>query len=72
MKTQWIGQYLDPNKEYKITTTESSIGKENPWYVTELMYNRRLKTFSFRSIYNNEKYGMAEDNVVRIEEVIKQ
>lgn len=68
MKTQWKTQELDTTKTYKITTVNSIADKTNPWYVTELLYNKRFKMFSFKSVINNETYGMAETNVVSIEE----
>lgn len=71
MKTYWNGQELDTSKEYKITTVNSIVDKTNPWYVTELLYNKRFKMFSFKSAINNEAYGMGETNVVSIEEVTK-
>ena len=68
MKTQWKTQELDTTKTYKINTVKSIVNKANPWYVTELLYNKRFKMFSFKSDINNEAYGMAETNVVSIEE----
>ena len=69
MKTQWKNQELDTTKEYKISTVNSVADKDNPWYVTELSYNKRFKMFSFKSIANGKAYGMAETNVISIEEV---
>ena len=71
MKTYWNGKELDTSKEYKINTIASTTGKENPWYVTKLTYNKGFKTFSFKSTINCEDYGMYEKNVVSIEEVNK-
>ena len=68
MKTQWKTQELDTTKTYKINTVKSIVNKANPWYVTELLYNKRFKKFSFKSDINNEAYGLAETNVVSIEE----
>ena len=71
MKTYWKGQELDTSKKYKINTTESVEGKDNPWYVTELKYNESHKAFSFKSTTNYEDYGMFEKYVVSIEETSK-
>ena len=71
MKTYWNGQELDTSKEYKINTIASTTGKDNPWYVTQLTYNKDFKMFSFKSTINCESYGMDEKNVVSIEEADK-
>lgn len=68
MKTCWNGQELDTSKEYKINTTKSVEGKDNPWFVKELKYYPDYKAFSFRSTTNYEEYGMNEKYVVSIEE----
>lgn len=64
-------QELDISKEYKINTIASTTGKGNPWYVTNLTYNKYFKMFSFKSTINCEEYGMDEKNVVSIEVVYK-
>lgn len=71
MKTYWKKQELDTNKEYKINTIKSVKGEGNPWFVTNLTYNKDFKMFSFKSTINCEEYGMDEKNVVSIEEIDK-
>ena len=69
MKTYWNGQELDTSKEYKINTTKSVEGKDNPWYVKNLRYYPDYKSFAFKlSTINYEEYGMNEKIVVSIEE----
>ena len=68
MITKWNEQELDTSKKYKINTTASVEGRDNPWYVTELKYSERFKSFSFKSTTNYEDYGMNEKHVVSIEE----